>query len=152
MMIFCSVKSFKSHLLNKHLLFFISKTSTASPPWSLGLQMMFHWVSLYFLLWPLLSQKNLDLKRSSLFLSPLGISKNDSVNIATDWICPLKWSQTKFFCFSGQLDFYMSILTSQTPGSRMNLYRDLGVNLPFFSKSHLTTAPLLSTEHCPTCC
>jgi hypothetical protein len=37
-----------NHLLSKHL-FLISRTSIPRPPWSLGRQMMFHLVGLYFL-------------------------------------------------------------------------------------------------------
>jgi hypothetical protein len=77
----CSFSSLKSYLHSKHLFFFISSTSTPRPPWSLGRHMMFQRVSLYFFLWPSLCQKNLDLKKSSLFLTPFGISKKESINI-----------------------------------------------------------------------
>ena len=48
---------------------------------SFGLHNKFHFESLYFLLWPSLCQKNLDLKKSNLFRTPLGISKKESINI-----------------------------------------------------------------------
>jgi hypothetical protein len=56
-----SFRSLNNHLLSKHL-FFNSKTSTPNPPWSFGLQIMFHLVSLYFFLWPSFSQKKRDWK------------------------------------------------------------------------------------------
>jgi hypothetical protein len=75
-----SFKSFNNHFLSKHL-FLISKTSTPSPPWSLGRHMMSYLVSLYFLLCPSLCQKNLDLKKASLLHTPIGISRKDNMNM-----------------------------------------------------------------------
>jgi hypothetical protein len=43
-------------LLNKNL-FFNSSTSNPRLPWYMGREIMFQWVSLYFLLWPSLWKK-----------------------------------------------------------------------------------------------
>jgi hypothetical protein len=52
-----SLNSLNSHLLSK-LLFFNYKTSIPKPTWSLGRQIIFHLVSLYFFLCSSLCQKN----------------------------------------------------------------------------------------------
>ena len=72
--------SLYNHFLSK-LLFLSSNRSIPKPPRSFGLQMTSHFVNLYFLLCPSLCQKKRDLKKSSLFISPIGISKKKSINI-----------------------------------------------------------------------
>jgi hypothetical protein len=66
-----SFNNLKNHLLSKHL-FLIYKTLTPRPPWSLGLQMMFHLVSLYFVL----------IARNQVFSLPFRYFKKESMNIS----------------------------------------------------------------------
>jgi hypothetical protein len=81
---FCHIssldRSLNSHMLSKHL-FLNLRTSTPSLPWSFGQQMMLHLVNLYFFLVSWVCQKNLDQKKCRHFLTPLGIWRNESINI-----------------------------------------------------------------------
>ena len=70
--------SLHSHLLKRHL-FWISKLIIPRPPWSVGLQRILHFESLYFLLCPSPFQKNLDIKKSSFLRTSFGISKKKSI-------------------------------------------------------------------------
>jgi hypothetical protein len=65
----------------KQSIVFSSRTSTPRPPWSLGRHIIFYLVKRHFHLCPSLCQKNRNLRESRLFLTPLGISKNESINM-----------------------------------------------------------------------
>ena len=75
-----SVSNLYNHFLIIHL-FLIFKFSIPSPPWSLGRQRISHRARQYFLLASSDCQKKRDLKKSSHFRTPFGISKNESRNI-----------------------------------------------------------------------
>jgi hypothetical protein len=72
-------------------------------PWSLGRQIKFHFVSMYFFLCQSLCQKTREGKKSNLFLTPFRISEKDSINIGRllriefiRWVYP----HTKVACLS----------------------------------------------------
>jgi hypothetical protein len=89
------VSNLNSHLLSKYL-FFNSSTSIPRSPWSFGLYIIFHFVSLYFFLVSSDCQKNLDQKKSNRFLTPTDISKKDSKSI--NYVLP-PYKNIRYFSF-----------------------------------------------------
>jgi hypothetical protein len=73
-----SLKSINNHLLGRHVLCSL-KSFIPRPPCSTGLHIIFHLASLYFLFCCSSCQKNLDLKKSILFKTSLGILKKETI-------------------------------------------------------------------------